>query len=182
MFGMRLRMPGREALRLGISNSLIEKLNVVIGDSIAKPRSRTSARASHPCATAGARKQLLDTKAQVNIAEGNKDRSNETETQPLMEISDLAQQVEELAKALSKKPDAVDPEARLIALEKLVEMRRLEQLQSIGSSQSNSTYFFGDRSALGQNRYSIDYAEQVKSGMHKNNSSIATGSAATASI
>ncbi|KZP32163.1 hypothetical protein FIBSPDRAFT_848512, partial [Athelia psychrophila] len=149
-------------------------------------------RASHPCATAGARKQLLDTKAQVNIAEGNKDRSNEAETvsreaeawkqQSLVEISALAQQVEELAKALSKTPDVVDPEARLIALEKLVEMRRLEQLQSIGSSQSNSTYFFGDRSALGQDGYSIDYAEQVKSGMHKTTSSIATGSAATSSL
>ncbi|KZP32175.1 stomatin family protein [Athelia psychrophila] len=205
-------------------NSLNEKLNVVIGDSIAnwgvectrfeiqtfKPANREVERQLELQMEAerNRRKQLLDTKAQVNIAEGNKERvileseghlvakSNEADAayktvfreaearkqQSLMEISALAQQVEELAKALSKTPDVVDPEARLVALEKLVELRRLEQLQAIASSQSNSTYFFGDRSALGQDGYSIDYAEQVKSGMHKNTSSIATGSAATSSL
>ncbi|KZP11575.1 hypothetical protein FIBSPDRAFT_898839 [Athelia psychrophila] len=205
-------------------NSLNEKLNVVIGDSIAnwgvectrfeiqtfKPANREVERQLELQMEAerNRRKQLLDTKAQVNIAEGNKERvileseghlvakSNEADAaynivfreaearkqQSLMEISALAQQVEELAKALSKTPDVVDPEARLVALEKLVELRRLEQLQAIASSQSNSTYFFGDRSALGQDGYSIDYAEQVESGMHKNNSSITTGSVVTSSL
>lgn len=62
-----------------------------------------------------------------------------------MEISALAQQVEQLAQSLSTSPDSIDPQARVIALEKLVELKRLEQLKAIAESKSNSTYFFGDR-------------------------------------
>jgi hypothetical protein len=65
-----------------------------------------------------------------------------------MEASALAQQVEELARALSKSKDVIDTEARNIALEKLIELRRLEQLMAIAESKSNSTYFFGDRCKL----------------------------------
>lgn len=68
--------------------------------------------------------------------------------QALMEASALAQQVEEIGRCLSKSKDVIDPEARKIALEKLIELRRLEQLKAIAESTSNSTYFFGDRCTL----------------------------------
>jgi len=84
-----------------------------------------------------------------------------------MEASALAQQVEEIGRSLSKSKDVVDPEARKIALEKLIELKRLEQLKAIAESRSNSTYFFGDRSALGLDAYNIDYAEQIKGGLHE---------------
>ncbi|KAF7980754.1 hypothetical protein HWV62_36789 [Athelia sp. TMB] len=211
-------------------NSLNERLNVVIGDSIAnwgvectrfeiqtfKPANREVERQLELQMEAerNRRKQLLDTQAQVNVAEGNKQRvileseghlvakSNEADAsyktvfreaeasyktvfreaearkqQSLMEISALAQQVEELAKALSPNPDHIAPEARMSALEKLVELRRLEQLRAIASSQNNSTYFFGDRSALGQDGYNVDYAEQIKGGMHKKTPATVTASA-----
>jgi len=190
-------------------NSLNEKLNIVIGDSISnwgvictrfevqtfKPANREVERQLELQMEAerNRRKQLLDTQAQVNVAEGHKQRvileseghlaakSNEADAkyktvfreaearkqQALMEASALAQQVEELARALSKSKDVIDTEARNIALEKLIELRRLEQLKAIAESKSNSTYFFGDRSALGQDPYSIDYAEQVKGGLHE---------------
>ncbi|KAF7976834.1 hypothetical protein HWV62_5526 [Athelia sp. TMB] len=199
-------------------NSLNERLNVVIGDSIAnwgvectrfeiqtfKPANREVERQLELQMEAerNRRKQLLDTQAQVNVAEGNKQRvileseghlvakSNEADAsyktvfreaearkqQSLMEISALAQQVEELAKALSPNPDHIAPEARMSALEKLVELRRLEQLRAIASSQNNSTYFFGDRSALGQDGYNVDYAEQIKGGMHKKTPATVTAS------
>lgn len=65
--------------------------------------------------------------------------------QSLLEASALAQQVEELARSLSKNKDSIDPEVRIVALEKLIELKRLEQLKAIATSQNNSTYFFGDR-------------------------------------
>jgi hypothetical protein len=106
-----------------------------------------------------------------------------------MEASALAQQVEVLGSSLSSNKDAIDPEARKVALEKLIELKRLEQLKAIAESRSNSTYFFGDRcmwpyivffsaldhlpnldfvptAALGQDPYNIDYAEQIKGGLH----------------
>jgi hypothetical protein len=65
-----------------------------------------------------------------------------------MEASALAQQVEVLGSSLSTNKDVVEPEARKMALEKLIELRRLRQLQAIAESKSNSTYFFGDRCGL----------------------------------
>jgi len=65
-----------------------------------------------------------------------------------MEASALAQQVEVLGSSLSTNKDVIEPEARKMALEKLIEMRRLEQLKAIAESKSNSTYFFGDRCRL----------------------------------
>jgi hypothetical protein len=65
-----------------------------------------------------------------------------------MEASALAQQVEALGSSLSTNKDIIEPEARKMALEKLIELRRLEQLKAIAESKSNSTYFFGDRCRL----------------------------------
>jgi len=138
------------------------------------------------------RKQLLDTQAHINIAEGQKQRvileseghlaakANEADAafktvvreaearkqQALMEASALAQQIDAVAEAL------VEPGStggRKHALNALVELRRLEQLRAIAQGAGNSTYFFGDRAALGLGAageaYNIDYAEHVKGGL-----------------
>jgi hypothetical protein len=65
-----------------------------------------------------------------------------------MEASALASQVEEIARSLAKTPEAVEHSDRKIALSTLVELRRLHQLKAIAESNSNSTYFFGDRGKL----------------------------------
>ena len=87
-----------------------------------------------------------------------------------MEASALAMQVEDIARSISLDKDNVGPEERQRALETLVELRRLEQLKAIAASKSNSTYFFGDRSALGRSSgdvYNIDYAEHIKNRVEK---------------
>jgi hypothetical protein len=81
-----------------------------------------------------------------------------------MEASAIAQQVEHIAKSIAQDKENIQPEERQRALNTLVELRRLEQLKAIAGSKSNSTYFFGDKAALGRSSeaYNIDYAEQVK--------------------
>ncbi|KAJ7061973.1 hypothetical protein C8F01DRAFT_1251801 [Mycena amicta] len=140
------------------------------------------------------RKQMLDTQAQVNIAEGHKQRvileseghlsakSNEADAafktvvreaearreQALMEASALAQQISAVADAIAVPGSVPGPAERKQALNALVELRRLEQLSAIAHGSGNTTYFFGDRSALGQGAaeaFNIDYAEQVKGGL-----------------
>jgi len=140
------------------------------------------------------RKQLLDTEAQINVAEGEKRRvileseghllakSNEADAayktvfreaearqqQSIMEASALAQQIDKIAQAIAEKSDSIQPEDRRRALAALVELRRLDQLRAIASGRGNSTYFFGDKSALGKDNetlYNVDYAEHVKGGL-----------------
>jgi len=141
------------------------------------------------------RKQILDTQAQINVAEGQKQRvilqsegdlqakSNEADAayktvfreaearmqQALMEAEGLAKQVKEIASALAGKDGEVTREDRERALKALLEIRRLEQLGAIAAGPGNSTYFFGDRAALGveanEGAFGIDYAERVKQGI-----------------
>lgn len=142
------------------------------------------------------RKQLLDTQAQINVAEGHKQRvileseghleakSNEADAkyktvyreaearleQSVMEAAALARQIDTISRSIAPSPEAVTEEHRNLALSTLVELRRLEQLQAIAKSQSNSTYFFGDKSALGvgnNDAFSVDYAQNVKAGLEK---------------
>lgn len=84
-----------------------------------------------------------------------------------MEASALAEQVEHIARSIAQDKNNIRPEERQRALSTLVELRRLEQLKAIAGSKSNSTYFFGDKAALGQasDAYNVDYAEQVKGGL-----------------
>jgi len=91
-----------------------------------------------------------------------------------MEASALAEQVENIARSLSpnpSQPDSVTPEHRKLALSTLVELKRLEQLKAIAESKSNSTYFFGDKAALGMNgnmeAFNVDYAQSVKAGINE---------------
>ena len=141
------------------------------------------------------RKQILDTQAQINVAEGHKQRvilesegllqakSNEADAQyktvfreaearaqqSLMEATALAEQVDKIAASLAKDKNNVTQEDRERALTALIELRRLEQLKAIAASQANSTYFFGDKSALGiaNDPFNVDYAQNVKAGIDK---------------
>ncbi|KAJ7198837.1 hypothetical protein GGX14DRAFT_469087 [Mycena pura] len=159
------------------------------------------------------RKQLLDTQANINIAEGQKQRvileseghvrllapsrsyasyilqqqlaakANEADAayktvvreaearkqQALMEAAALAQQIEGIAEAIAPPNSTGGLAERKHALSALVELRRLEQLRAIAHGAGNSTYFFGDRAALGLGAageaYNVDYAEHVKGGL-----------------
>ncbi|EDR09418.1 uncharacterized protein LACBIDRAFT_318986 [Laccaria bicolor S238N-H82] len=127
------------------------------------------------------RKQLLDTQAQINVAEGQKQRviletgSQDThfktvvreaearQQQALMESCAIAQQVENIARSIAAKKDDFRPEERQRALATLVELKRLEQLKTIAQSKSSSTYFFGDKPALGvSSDVNVDYSSRVK--------------------
>ncbi|KAF9043765.1 hypothetical protein BDZ89DRAFT_1089923 [Hymenopellis radicata] len=194
---------------IGDRNGINSKLNEMIGTSLANwgvEGTRFEVQSFQPAnreverqlelqmeAERNRRKQLLDTQAQINVAEGQKQRvileseghlqakANEADAsfktvvreaearqqQSLMEASALAAQVEEIAKSIAADKANVKAADRQRALLTLVELRRLEQLKAIAASKSNSTYFFGDKAALGQGgeAYNIDYAEHVKSGM-----------------
>jgi len=84
--------------------------------------------------------------------------------QAVMEAKAIAQQVEELAHSIALDKENIEQDDRRKALASLIELKRLEQLKAIASSQTNSTYFFGDKAALGKDTesYNIDYAEQIK--------------------
>ena len=91
--------------------------------------------------------------------------------QALMEASAIAKQVEAIARSLT--PSSVSeptPENLSKALQTLVDLKRLEQLKAIASSQSNSTYFFGDKASLGAvvdsagGPWGVDYAQNMKAG------------------
>jgi hypothetical protein len=88
-----------------------------------------------------------------------------------MEAAAIAQQVEAIARSLT--PSSVSeptPEHRSKALQTLVDLKRLDQLKAIASSQSNSTYFFGDRASVGAvvdgagGPWAVDYAQNMKAG------------------
>ncbi|KAF8623773.1 hypothetical protein AX15_006214 [Amanita polypyramis BW_CC] len=137
------------------------------------------------------RKQLLDTQAQVNVAEGQKQRvileseghvaakTNEADAlyklitreaeakklQALLESSAIAQQVEEIATSIAQDKDNIQQGDRQRALSTLMGLKRLEQLKAIASSEANSTYFFGDKAALGggaETSFIIDSVEKLK--------------------
>ncbi|KAF7303704.1 PHB domain-containing protein [Mycena indigotica] len=192
-------------------NELNSRLNTVIGNSITASSNwgvectRFEVQSFQPAnreverqlelqmeAERNRRKQMLDTQAQINIAEGHKQRvileseghlsakSNEADAafktvvreaearkeQALMEASALAQQISAVADAISEPGANPGPAERKQALNALVELRRLDQLGAIARGTGNSTYFFGDRAALAAGEsFNIDYAEQVKAGL-----------------
>ncbi|TFK34704.1 hypothetical protein BDQ12DRAFT_656638 [Crucibulum laeve] len=192
-------------------NELNKRLNTVIGNSIANwgvECTRFEIQSFQPAnreverqlelqmeAERNRRKQLLDTQAQINVAEGQKQRvileseghleakSNEADAkyktvvreaearkqQSLMEASAIAEQVENIARSIAQNTEKPTPEDRQRALSTLIELKRLEQLRAIAESKSNSTYFFGDTAALGRSTeaFNIDYAQHVKAGLEK---------------
>ncbi|KAJ7621059.1 stomatin family protein [Roridomyces roridus] len=208
---------------IGDRNELNKRLNAVIGNSIVNwgvECTRFEIQSFQPAnreverqlelqmeAERNRRKQLLDTQAQINVAEGQKQRvileseghlaakSNEADAafktvvreaearkeQALMEASALAQQVEALAEAVAAPGSTPGPLERKQALSALVELRRLEQLRAIAKGSGNSTYFFGDKAAMGLGggageAYNVDYAENVKGGIgRKSKTDVAPG-------
>ncbi|KAF8515827.1 stomatin family protein [Hysterangium stoloniferum] len=142
------------------------------------------------------RKQLLDTQAQVNVAEGQKQRTileSEGELQSQLNRAEgekrgqilksegflqasinegvaLARQIDSVAEALTlesgEKPTA---EIKLKALDALLQLRRLEQLKAIAEGEANSTYFFGDESRRtgSLNFYDVDNAEKWKQSLRE---------------
>ena len=90
-----------------------------------------------------------------------------SQQQALMEASAIAQQVDNIARSLAPNKENILPEHRQAALSTLVELKRLEQLRAIAESKSNSTYFFGDKAAMGaaNEAFNVDYAQQVKAGL-----------------
>lgn len=84
-----------------------------------------------------------------------------------MEASAIAQQINHIAGSLSISDDIILPEHRQAALITLVELKRLEQLRAIAESKGNSTYFFGDKAAMGtaNEAFNVDYAQHVKASL-----------------
>lgn len=131
------------------------------------------------------RKQILDTQALVNVAEGHKQRvilESEgefqsqvnkaagtkqkliVESEGLLEAAQnqgkaLARQVDVLAQSMSREPTVDD---RKKALDALLELRRLEQLKAIAEGHGNSTYFFGDSKGTGRDSYEVENMERWK--------------------
>ncbi|KIJ53737.1 hypothetical protein M422DRAFT_241981 [Sphaerobolus stellatus SS14] len=139
------------------------------------------------------RKQILDTQALVNVAEGHKDRDilhSEGELQSQLNKAEgekrgrilesegflqaavnegnaLAHQIESVAKSLLVDKNA-EPSAdlKLRALDAILELRRLEQLKAIADGNSNSTYFFGgDKVIAERGPYEVDNVEKWKRSM-----------------
>ncbi|EEB92798.1 hypothetical protein MPER_08642, partial [Moniliophthora perniciosa FA553] len=194
---------------IGDRNGLNRELNSVIGNSINnwgvegtrfevqqfKPANREVERQLELQMEAerNRRKQLLDTQAQINIAEGHKQRvileseghlqakANEADAnykiivrnaearqqQSILEAAAFAKQIEEVAQSLAAGKENVSTEDRKRALEALVELRRLEQLRAIAAGKGNSTYFFGDLASIGGSpaAYNIDFAQSRKHGI-----------------
>ncbi|KAJ7698860.1 stomatin family protein [Mycena metata] len=176
---------------IGDRNELNKRLNIVIGSSIVNwgvECTRFEVQSFQPAnreverqlelqmeAERNRRKQLLDTQAQINVAEGQKQRvileseahlaakSNEADAafktvvreaearqqQALMEATALAQQIDGVAAAVTAPGSQPGPAERREALSALIELRRLEQLRAIANGTGNATYFFGDRAAMG---------------------------------
>jgi hypothetical protein len=94
-----------------------------------------------------------------------------------MEAQALSQQIDSVALSLAGGVESeVEPHHRQQALDALLQLQRLNQLKAIASSPSNSTYFFGDKSALegplaGNSAYSIDFLENAKGG-HRSGKSV----------
>ncbi|EPQ60615.1 hypothetical protein GLOTRDRAFT_102358 [Gloeophyllum trabeum ATCC 11539] len=108
------------------------------------------------------RKQLLDTQALVNVAEGHKQRTIlESEGASVNQGQALAQPMSIVASALAGENKAATLQDRSKALEVLVELRRLEQLKAIAQGSGNTTYFL-DPLKVGRDAYGVDNMEKWK--------------------
>lgn len=71
----------------------------------------------------------------------------------------ISKQVELIAYALSPNPTEAE---RALALETLLKLKRLEQLNAIARGKGNNTYFFGDAKGTGRDAYEVDNVEKWK--------------------
>lgn len=86
----------------------------------------------------------------------------------------LARQVDILARALVAPSTNPTPSDRTKALDALLELRRLEQLNAIAHGSGNSTYFFGDAKGTGRDAYEVDNVERWKSAMSQSGTQVLT--------
>ncbi|EJD03876.1 stomatin family protein [Fomitiporia mediterranea MF3/22] len=189
---------------IGDRNKINGKLHETIGNSISKwgvECTRFEVQNFHPsnrevekqlelqmAAERERRKQILDTQALVNVAEGHKQRAilesegrlqaqlntSAGQKQKLILESEgqleaarnegkaLSQQVDILAAALTEPNATPTNEERRKALDALLELRRLEQLKAIAAGHGNSTYFFGDSKGTGRDSYAVENMEKWK--------------------
>ncbi|KZW02597.1 hypothetical protein EXIGLDRAFT_732856 [Exidia glandulosa HHB12029] len=148
------------------------------------------------------RKQILDTQAAVNVAEGNKQRAileSEGELQSQLNHAEgtkrrlilesegqlesgsndakaIARQIHLVASALSSNPS---DQERSLALQALLEFKRLDQLRAIANGKGNNTYFFGDAKGTGRDAYEVDNVEKWKRTLRQEQKMGATVAAAT---
>lgn len=137
------------------------------------------------------RKQLLDTQALVNVAEGQKQRTilqSEGELRRRLNQAEgdkqgrilasegfyqasvnegraLAQQIQLVAEAISiDSKEEPTTEMKLRSLDALIKLKRIEQLKAIATGNSNSTYFFGDDMPVSADNgaYAVDNMEKWK--------------------
>ncbi|KAG8964529.1 hypothetical protein FRC03_001695 [Tulasnella sp. 419] len=192
---------------IGDRNKINQKLHEVIGKSIEKwgvECTRFEIQAFKPSnreverqlelqmeAERNRRKQLLDTQAQVNVAEGMKQKAilasegafqaqlNEAAGEKQRKILEsegnleaarnegraLAEQIEIIAGALAAVQGSSKPSVsetyRVRALDALIELKRLERLQAIAKGSGNSTYFFGEAGG-DSTAYQVDNSEKWK--------------------
>ncbi|EJU06247.1 hypothetical protein DACRYDRAFT_112990 [Dacryopinax primogenitus] len=182
-FGDNVRAIGTSAMRsvvgsfhydaiIGDRNAINDKLRGVIGNSISswgiectrfeiqtfKPSNREVERQLELQMEAerNRRKQLLDTQAAVNVAEGVKQKmilQSEGEMEGkinqangelqarLKEAEGFGQQIEIIAQAIAGHGAVVESDARLKSVEFIMEMRRQDTFRTIADGQGNNTYF-----------------------------------------
>jgi regulator of protease activity HflC (stomatin/prohibitin superfamily) len=132
------------------------------------------------------RKQILDTQAQVNIAEGSKqkailasegasqaelNRAHAERKKLIMESEGHREAAINDGRALAS-GGPVTAETRAEALRAIVEMRRIEQLQAIAHGPGNSTYFFGDRSTMAGDIWHPDGEKRVRASFSRTDADV----------
>ncbi|KIJ61847.1 hypothetical protein HYDPIDRAFT_158790 [Hydnomerulius pinastri MD-312] len=153
-------------------NGINDKLRAVIGSSIQswgidctrfeiqtfKPSNREVERQLELQMEAerNRRKQLLDTEAQVNVAEGQKQKTilqSEGELQSKVNQADgeykarvreaegFGHQIETIAQAIAGEGAIVESEARRKAVDFIMEIRRQDTFRTIAEGKGNNTYF-----------------------------------------
>ena len=89
----------------------------------------------------------------------------------------IAGQIEFIVQALNVEPTEKD---RAAALQALLELKRLDQLQAIAHGHGNSTYFFGDAKGTGRDAYEVDNVERWKRNLAHQEAKSAAAATSTA--
>ncbi|KAH7925081.1 stomatin family protein [Leucogyrophana mollusca] len=132
------------------------------------------------------RKQLLDTQAQVNIAEGMKQKvilQSEGDMQSKINQADgefkarvreaegFGRQIETIAQAISGEGAVVESEARIKAVEFITEIRKQDTFRTIATGRGNNTYFLPSEAGAGLTKaYDIDTTQRWVRNMQEGNS------------
>jgi hypothetical protein len=106
--------------------------------------------------------------SQLNLSSGEKQatilRSEGARDATLNQSYALADQVEIIARSLMVDGSTPSEDARRRALETIVELRRIEQLQAIAQGSSNATYFFGGGGSAAD-QWQVDNDQRFKTSL-----------------